>query len=80
MPISDRPPPNERRGNFKISRRANAQALAAARAVGFGESKAIGSEHARMEPVRVVEIEGSPYLGTMGLVEWVILAFFILGW
>ncbi|GIL75226.1 hypothetical protein Vretimale_7896 [Volvox reticuliferus] len=70
----------DKKGNFKISRRANAQALAAARAIGFGESKAIGSENVRMEPVRVVEIEGSPYLGTLGLVEWVILAFFILGW
>ncbi|GLI62082.1 hypothetical protein VaNZ11_004642 [Volvox africanus] len=70
----------DKKGNFKISRRANAQALAAARAIGFGESKAIGSENVRMEPVRVVEIEGSPYLGTLGLVEWIILAFFILGW
>lgn len=69
-----------RRGHFKISRRANAQALAAARAQGFGESKAIGLDKSRMQPVRVVEIEGSPYLGVLGFVEWIMLAFFMLGW
>ncbi len=69
-----------RRGHFKISRRANAQALAAARAQGFGESKAIGLDKSRMQPVRVVEIEGSPYLGVLGFIEWIMLAFFMLGW
>ncbi|KAG2500666.1 hypothetical protein HYH03_001432 [Edaphochlamys debaryana] len=70
----------DKKGHFKISRRANAQALAQARAQGFGESKAIGTDKSRMNPVRVVELEGSPFLGVLGLMEWILFAFFVLGW
>lgn len=67
------------RGQFRITRR-GAQALAQARAEGFGENKAIGADKSRLQPVRVVELEGSPYLGIFGFVEWVMLAFFMCGW
>lgn len=84
LPLPTPPPPPPCRGQFKISRRANAsanaQALAAARAHGFGEAKAIGNDNARVSSQRVLELEGSPYLGIFGFLEWVAFAFITLGW
>jgi 1,3-beta-glucan synthase len=73
----------DKKGAYKITRRAKQEerdAALNAMHAGFGEAKTIGNTQSRMQPVRVVEVEGSPYLGVLGFVEWILLAFFVLGW
>lgn len=73
----------DKKGNFKISQRSNKSAAALAEAHaqdGFSQAKAIGNESVRASTQRVLEMEGAPYLGIFGFVEWVIFAFFVLAW